>query len=913
MKRLLFLLLSLSPGLHAQTTMFTSDFNGNTGALVRVGDTDNNLGSALLGVTWTQHGSVTAVSGLTAIIAGNSGTSGGFAQLQGGNATYANTNNVYIGRNHNLDTNRTTSKRGFSFTFTLDASWDLTMLTILSGHTNNSGTFDQDFSSRLNLSLSGGTLDSSISADAVENYGNAPAYHTVNFALGGNTLGAGTYTVEIYQSEMAGAGAYAMYDGVTLTGNTAAPSVPAIASFTTSDGYLSPGQSATLSWQVTGADSLEISPDVGAVTGTAVAVSPTQTASYTLTATNSVGSSTASVKVVAGPARPNILFFLVDDMGANDTSVPFLTDAAGNDVPTAGNSYYRTPSMVTLASHGMKFTRAYAMPVCSPSRVSIMTGMDSARHRVTNWTDVTQVDTTQNSTPSHRSPAGWRTQGLAVTPDLLPKLLGNAGYRNIAVGKAHFGNQAGVNIDPRDFGFDVNIGGKETGRPGSYNGTSNYGSGTYQVPHLSQYYGSNNGGQNIFLTEAVTLEMNQQIEKSVTAGVPFFAYMSHYAVHDPYDEDSRFAANYPGPPSPAKSFATLIEGMDKSLGDIIFKLNALGVAEDTLIIFMSDNGSTLARGDDPRRGYKGQKYEGGTRVPMIVAWAARNTSNPHQAALEITPGSRTTDIVSITDIFPTLLATAGVPVPAIPLDGSDLSPYLRATPNFHRPQELLIHFPHDHNGAAGDYYSVFHQGDFKLIYNYPSNSYELYNLASDPHEDANLAASDPVRVMTLARKMAHQLNRETAQWPRFSSNNANDPYAMPNLPGIDLDGDGLDDNAEDPDFNGLQNPGETDPDSADTDSDGTRDGAEVKTGTDPLSGTSSFRAILSGDPSSGGMTLSWPSKPGTTYRIESSEQLAGDWQPIASQVPAASSGSVTNYVLPSPGSAPRMFYIAVIE
>ena len=912
MKRLLLLSLCLSLGAHAQTTMFTSNFDANTGALVRPGDADNIAGSSTLGVSWSKHTSVTAISGLTAISTGNSGTLGGFAQLQNGTAIYANANNVYIGRNHNLDTDRASSKRGFSFTFTINYPWDLSMLSVLSGHTNISGTFDQAFSSKLNVSISGGTLGSPILANKTEDYGTGSAYHTVNFPLTGNTLGAGTYTLQIYQSDMAGTGAYAMYDGVTLLGTTSAPSVPAIASFTTDDGYLSPGQSATLSWQVTGADSLAISPDVGVVTGTSVVVSPTQTTSYTLTATNAVGSSTATVKVAAGPARPNILFFLVDDMGANDTSVPFLTDAAGNDVPTTANGVYWTPSMATLASQGMKFTRTYAMPVCSPTRVSLMTGMNSARHHVTNWTGLTNYNTTQGSDPSHRGPANWRTQGLDVTSNVLPKLLGNAGYRSIAVGKAHFGNQVGYNIDPRDIGFDVNIGGSAIGQPGSYFGSANFGNDAYHVPGLEQYH-----GQNIFLTEALTLEMNKEIEKSVNAGVPFFAYMAHYAVHTPFARDPRFAGNprysAAGLSGQSLDYATLLEGMDKSLGDIVTKLNTLGVAENTLIIFLSDNGSTWARGDDPRRGYKGQKYEGGTRVPMIIGWASPNATNPFQTTLNIPPASRVNDIVSINDLFPTILATAGISAPAIPLDGTDLSPYLRGTPGIHRPQELMIHFPHDHNESWGDYYSVLHDGDYKLIYSYTPDTYELYNLPVDAHENNNLAASQPNRVMAMARKMARELHDQTAQWSRFSSNLADDPILMPLLPGVDLDGDGISDNAEDPNRNGLVDPGETDPDNADSDGDGTRDGAEVKTGTDPLNPMSSFRATLSTDPETAALQLSWPSKPGASYRVESSENLANDWQVLAVDVPAASSGSVTTWPLPDSAAVPKLFYRALLK
>lgn len=1114
MKRLLLLLLVLSLGAHAQTTIFTSDFDGNTGAVVLPGNTDNTSGSASLGVTWTQHASVTGISGLTAISTGDSGTSGGFARLQNGTATYANDSNVYISRNHNLDTNRATSKRGYSFTFTIDDSWDLTTLTVLSGHTNNTGLQDQDLVSKLNLSISGGTLGSPITANSTEDYiGSTPAYHTVNFNLGGDTLGAGTYTVEVWQSDMTGGGAYAMYDGITLTGeqvtstisvidfglpgttsmvgtinqfatqqntaetaanmvlNTTAgadsgirfttsggvfsaggpgtfspagstaytggsavidgwianeqvafgdiwqgtangtpqtvsmtfsslaanasytfkllsgrandfgaangsytmnydgggnlagggthnsegsaaglgatnytwtfvtgatpgdavinlsgawnanaliitqstnPAAPTIGSFTVNDQYVTPGSAVTFSWVTDGATTLTLNPgniDLLPFStdgdGSSNPITVNATTTYTLTATNAAGSATAEVDVTTGPARPNILFFLVDDMGANDTSEPFQVDGAGNDVPSIPNGIYHTPNMAALALQGMKFTRAYAMPVCTPTRNSFMIGQNSARHHVTTWTGISlNEETGQNSTPSHNSPLNWRRTGLDTSTPSLAKILSDAGYRSIHVGKAHFGN-ASDNIDPLDIGFDVNIGGKQTGRPGSYYGTSNFGSGTYQVPHLEAYH-----GQNIFLTEVLTLEMNKEIEKAVNAGVPFFAYMSHYAVHDPYDTDARFSGNpkYAGLSGNNLAFATLIEGMDKSLGDIRTKLATLGVAEDTLVIFVSDNGSTLPLGSDPLRGYKGQKYEGGTRVPMIAAWSSPNPSNTFQSQLNIPADSYEDDIVSCFDLFPTILGVANVSH-SNTIDGYDLREYFKGTAGTHRPQELVIHFPHDHNGAWGDYYTVYHEGDYKLIYNFASDSYELYNVITDIHEDTNLATGDPNRVMAMARKMAQQLNAHGAQWPTFdtSPTDTDDPYAMPVLPGIDLDDDGIDDNAEDPDFNGLQDAGETDPDNPDSDQDGTLDGAEVKLGLDPLDGSQRFDLRPSQLPN-GDLQIVWPSAPGNLFTISASTDL-DDWSDIIASGVPASGGTTTSYNLGPPGPAFRFYRV----
>ena len=140
----------------------------------------------------------------------------------------------------------------------------------------------------------------------------------------------------------------------------------------------------------------------------------------------------------AAPANPHIVVILVDDMGWQDTSEPFYYEN-GLPVVTPLNHRYITPSMEMLADRGMKFTQAYAMPVCTPSRVCWMTGLNSAHHRVTNWTNPGGTDNDENSTTSHNSPANWEMMGLPQNRETLPHLLQNAGYRTIHAGKAHFG------------------------------------------------------------------------------------------------------------------------------------------------------------------------------------------------------------------------------------------------------------------------------------------------------------------------------------------------------------------------------------------------------------------------------------------------------------------------------------------
>ncbi len=268
---------------------------------------------------------------------------------------------------------------------------------------------------------------------------------------------------------------------VIAAGNPTAS--PAIASFTTTDAYVSPGTSVTLSWNAPSFDTLTLDPgniDVSALTtggngSTPVTINATTT--YTLTATLGGESTTRTLRVGAGPPRPNILFFLVDDMGWQDTSEPFLHDASGNEIHTPLNNRYRTPNMEILADRGMKFTNAYAMPVCTPTRTCWITGLNSARHHVTNWTNPTGTDNDENSTTSHNSPANWEKGGLPSSYQTLPALLESAGYRTIHAGKAHFGATAYAK-EPLNIGFDVNIAGSEIGHPASYFANDNFGTGS---------------------------------------------------------------------------------------------------------------------------------------------------------------------------------------------------------------------------------------------------------------------------------------------------------------------------------------------------------------------------------------------------------------------------------------------------
>ncbi|MBP7140675.1 MAG: sulfatase [Opitutaceae bacterium] len=474
---------------------------------------------------------------------------------------------------------------------------------------------------------------------------------------------------------------------------------------------------------------------------------------------------------------PNIVIFLVDDMGVMDTSVPFLTDAAGQPVSHPLNAIYRTPNMERLAARGIRFNNFEAMSVCSPSRISIMTGQNAARHRTTTW-----INADTNNAGPH-GPPEWNWMGLNKRSVTLPRLLEDNGYRTILVGKAHFGSRRSEGADPRNLGFDVNIAGGANGAPGSYYGRQNYGNpvngkpgrnATNAVSGLEKYHGTDT-----FLTEALTLEANAQVDAAVKDRQPFFLYFSHYAVHRPFDSDPRFAAHYQDSDQPPmeQAFAALIEGMDKSLGDVLDHLDRLGIADNTLIIFLGDNGSDCPLGEAheirsaaPLRGKKGSHYEGGTRVPFIAAWARADATNPNQRRLPIPAGVIQSQLASIDDLFPTLLAFTNTQVPTShAVDGARLDALLSGQPDPSRPETFLMHFPHSPHRS--EYWTSYRDGDWKVIYHYfPSevsanSHYQLFNLAWDPSESNNLAEAEPVVLRRMMEALITAMVKCDAQYP----------------------------------------------------------------------------------------------------------------------------------------------------
>jgi arylsulfatase A-like enzyme len=467
---------------------------------------------------------------------------------------------------------------------------------------------------------------------------------------------------------------------------------------------------------------------------------------------------------------PNIVLFLVDDMGWQDTSVPFWTER------TPFNARYHTPNMERLAKEGMKFTQAYATPVCSPTRISLMTGMNAARHRVTNWTLIKDsIQPMEKNNPVLEFPM-WNVNGMSPIPGdaravyalPLPQALHDVGYFTIHSGKAHLGAIGTPGENPLNLGFDINIAGHAAGAPGSYLGMENFGNGiqgkeVWAVPGLEKYY-----GRDIFLTEAITQEAIKAMDSAVSIQQPFFLYLSQYTVHTPIMGDDRFLQKYleKGLDSIEANYASMVEGMDKSLGDIMDYLKEKNIDENTIVLFMSDNGglSAHARGGEPNThnkplaSGKGSMYEGGIREPMIVKWPgkiAAQTSSNYQVIIE--------------DFYPTLLEMAGIDSlqTVQQVDGKSFVNILKGTADALEPRPLFWHYPNEWGpkgpgiGAA----STVRLGDWKLIYFHADHRIELYNLKYDIGEAKNLVVEQPQKVAELATLLSDYLKNVNAQMP----------------------------------------------------------------------------------------------------------------------------------------------------
>lgn len=483
-----------------------------------------------------------------------------------------------------------------------------------------------------------------------------------------------------------------------------------------------------------------------------------------------------SIEAAQPEKRPNIILFLVDDMGWQDTSVPFGKQR------TVANDKFETPNMERLAAEGVKFTQAYACSISSPSRCSLFSGMNAARHRVTNWT-YPKNETTDRKSGVLQLPE-WNMNGICQVAGIehtcqvtsLAQVLKDNGYHTIHCGKAHFGALDTPGENPCHMGFEVNIAGHAGGAPASYLSDKNYGNRTdgkpnswFAVPGLESYW-----GKDIFLSEALTLEAEKALDKARQYDQPFFLYMAHYAVHVPIDKDRRFYQKYldKGLDPKEAAYASLVEGMDKSLGDLMDYLEKYKLADNTIILFMSDNGGLASEPEwregklhtqnAPLNSGKGSAYEGGIREPMIVKWPGVTKA-----------GTVCDKPLIIEDFYPTILEMAGIKhyKTVQKVDGLSFVPLLNTTGNPSKGRNFYWNFPNlwGNTGPGIGPTATIRKGDWKLVYYYDSGKKELFNIKEDIGEAYNRKGQYPRLAKRLSKELGNYLRKVGAQRPAYKA------------------------------------------------------------------------------------------------------------------------------------------------
>jgi len=460
--------------------------------------------------------------------------------------------------------------------------------------------------------------------------------------------------------------------------------------------------------------------------------------------------------------RPNIVFFLVDDMGLMDSTL-------------YGSKYYRTPNVERLAKRGMMFTNAYAAnPLCSPTRASILTGKYPCRLGITTPAGHLPALPDQpllgkTAAPFHKVVCPRSRRFLPLEEYTLAEAFRDAGYATAFIGKWHLGHDE--KWWPKAQGFDINIAG------GRYPGPPSYFS-PYRIQTLTD------GPKGQYITDRLTDEATGYLRKAARTDKPFMMCFWHYAVHAPFEGKADLIAEYRKRKDPrgkqnCPTMGAMIQSMDESLGRLLDTLDELKLTDNTVIIFFSDNGGNMyntVEGVTPTNNYplrsgKGNIHEGGVREPCVVVWPAA-----------VTPGSASDEIISSIDWYPTMLDMAGIAKPpAAQFDGLSLTPVLKGTGVLAR-EAIFCHYPH-YMPAPGNLPSTsVRKGKWKLIRVYGegpnrSHGYELYDLADDVGETKNLAPAMPVKVKQLDALITQYIKDTGAILPIL--NPAYDPSAKP--------------------------------------------------------------------------------------------------------------------------------------
>jgi arylsulfatase A-like enzyme len=454
----------------------------------------------------------------------------------------------------------------------------------------------------------------------------------------------------------------------------------------------------------------------------------------------------------AAQAKPNIVFFLADDLGQRDLG-------------SYGSTFYETPNLDRLAREGARFTDAYAAcPVCSPTRASIMTGLWPQRTGITDYIGAAAPEKWNRNTVLRPAPYADR---LALDAPTLAKALKAAGYATFFAGKWHLGPEGWW---PENQGFDHNLGGIERGGP--------YGGKQYFSPYGNPRLVDGPPGEH--LPDRLATETADFI--AANRDRPFFALFSFYSVHTPLmaredlrkkyeqkrarlDLEAKWGREHTRDVRLTQEhavYAGMVEAMDLAVGKVLAKLDELGLAQNTLVIFTSDNGGlSTSEGwptaNHPLRAGKGWVYEGGIREPLLVRWPGM-----------VKPGTVIGAPVSSPDFYPTLLEVAGAkPQHDQVLDGVSLLPLLRGAALTERA--LFWHYPH-YGNQGGAPCAAIRRGEWKLIEWFEDSRVELFNLASDPGETTDLARQELARSDELRAELRAWQKEIGAKLPSVNPN-----------------------------------------------------------------------------------------------------------------------------------------------
>lgn len=453
---------------------------------------------------------------------------------------------------------------------------------------------------------------------------------------------------------------------------------------------------------------------------------------------------------------PNVVLILVDDLG-------------WADLGCYGSTFHETPNLDALAKRGALFTDAYAAsPVCSPTRASILSGKYPSRIGMSYLAGVSGP-----SGPSYKLIPPKVTGNIPAEDTTLAEALREHGYATSHIGKWHLqghGEKGNAQF-PEKHGFDINIAGQAAGQPGSY-----------YFPYKSKEQPNTDlpdmedGKEGDYLTDALTTKAIQFIADS--ADRPFFLNLWYYTVHTPiepredklkkynakakildqtaflpiseHQSQTRSAQNHP-------AYAAMVESLDENVGRLVDALRSRGLEDNTIIVFTSDNGGlstgqkgTMPACNLPLRAGKAWLYEGGIREPLLVSYPPA-----------IKPGLRLAEPVVSTDIFPTVLGLADLPLlPKQHLDGMNLAPLLEGTSSKLERQAIFFHLPHYHHINTMGPSGAVRAGDYKLIEVFETGKKELYNLKQDIGETQDLSQEKT--------ELVEQLSQMIEEWRKSS-------------------------------------------------------------------------------------------------------------------------------------------------